>query len=223
MADIFTVSEAGGRPGIKLSNEDFYLVQPHPDDPELIFCAVADGQGGRAGGACASEVACTAAFAAFGTFAPWRLAWERPWNQILQAADLAVKQEPQAGMTTLAMLCLRPQQLIGISVGDSAVSLYNTADLQPDRLTAKQRANPPIGSGQAVGELFRSSLPTVYRLLLMTDGVWKYTGWDPIDKAVQGFQGDALLAHLQQEARPYGRGPFKDDFTLVLIERDKLS
>jgi serine/threonine protein phosphatase PrpC len=47
MVSVITFSEAGGHP----VNEDAFAVERHPADSECWLCFVADGQGGRAGGA----------------------------------------------------------------------------------------------------------------------------------------------------------------------------
>lgn len=51
---VFSHSEPGGH----LVNEDSFVVQQHQDDPSCWICTLADGQGGRAGGARASRLAC---------------------------------------------------------------------------------------------------------------------------------------------------------------------
>ena len=47
-------------------------------------------------------------------------------------------------------------------------------------LTADQRKNPPVGSGAAVFTEFTAELGHGWRVLGLTDGVWKYVGWDRV-------------------------------------------
>jgi hypothetical protein len=49
----FICSEAG----YNHLNEDTIVVQAHPENPKILLCALADGQGGRSGGAEASRIA----------------------------------------------------------------------------------------------------------------------------------------------------------------------
>ena len=57
-----------------------------------------------------------------------------------------------------------------------------------------------------------------WRLLAMSDGVWKYVGWDRIRDLAGRLSGEELLAELQVAARLPRSGQFPDDFTVVLIE-----
>jgi hypothetical protein len=52
----------------------------------------------------------------------------------------------------------------------------------------------------------------------MSDGVWKYVGWERLMQAAAASRGDALLEALKGLARLPGSGRFPDDFTLVLFE-----
>jgi len=55
-------------------------------------------------------------------------------------------------------------------------------------------------------------------VLAMTDGVWKYVGWDRVCELATRLGGDELLAALQAAARLPRTGQFQDDFTAVLLE-----
>ncbi len=50
---VFSYTEAG----YGHVNEDALALQQHPSDPTVWVCAVADGQGGQAGGGAAAQVA----------------------------------------------------------------------------------------------------------------------------------------------------------------------
>src|SRR5438105_1179083 len=54
MVAVFCHSEPGGHP----ANEDVAVVRLLPFEEACYICAVADGQGGRAGSAVAAQVAC---------------------------------------------------------------------------------------------------------------------------------------------------------------------
>ena len=57
MIHVLTYSEVGGH----RVNEDAFVARPHPVDPDSWLICLADGQGGRAGGAQASQLACKTA------------------------------------------------------------------------------------------------------------------------------------------------------------------
>jgi ABC-type polysaccharide transport system permease subunit len=52
----------------------------------------------------------------------------------------------------------------------------------------------------------------------MSDGVWKYVGWDRIIAIASRARRRLLIAELQEAARLPGSGRFQDDFTVVLLE-----
>jgi PPM family protein phosphatase len=212
MVSFQSFSAAGGHP----QNEDAFAAQLHPLDPTLWLCFVADGQGGRAGGAAAARLACQAALDVALDQPPDRLDEPVVWSGSLRSADRAVESDSAAGFTTLVGLAVLRDQVVGASSGDSAALLVT-----PDRvieLTAGQRKNPPIGSGEAIAVPFATNLDTGWRLLAMTDGVWKYVGWDRLVAAARQQRGAVLVAELERMARlPIGGG-FSDDFTVVLLE-----
>jgi hypothetical protein len=51
----------------------------------------------------------------------------------------------------------------------------------------------------------------------MTDGVWKYAGWDAVLQAPTGDAGEDTLRLLRQRAALPGSGALQDDFTLVIL------
>ena len=69
-----------------------------------------------------------------------------------------------------------------------------------------------------VGVSFGANLGPPWTVLAMSDGVWKYVGWERVIETVRRERGAALLADLQRAARLPGSGRFQDDFTVVLLE-----
>ena len=51
----------------------------------------------------------------------------------------------------------------------------------------------------------------------MSDGVWKYAGWQKIIELASEQRGQALLNAIQSAARLKGSGRFPDDFTVVMF------
>lgn len=202
MIKTYTVSETGGHP----LNEDAFLVQQSRGDAESWLVCVADGQGGRAGGGRAAQLACQT----LASSASVHL-------EALSKADTVVAADPEAGFTTFVAAVVVGDKVIGASSGDSAL-LALCGSGKTLELTAKQIKNPPVGSGNARFVPFDTTLVRPWRLLAMTDGVWKYVGWGRIRDLSRQFDGEALLAELQTAARLPRTGQFQDDFTAVLIE-----
>lgn len=208
MLHLLTFSEAGGHP----VNEDAFLADPLVGDEDRKFVCLADGQGGRAGGAKAARLACDTAGLLFSIF-------KRPWANLLESADRAVAENKDAGLTTLIGFDVSVNHVRGASCGDSAV-LVACGSGAVAELTQHQHKNPPVGSGEAVFVSFEMPLVTPWKVLAMTDGVWKYAGWDRVRGLASRLGGEELLAALRAAARLPRSGQFPDDFTVVLIEAD---
>jgi PPM family protein phosphatase len=212
MVSALSFSEPGGHP----VNEDACAVRQHPAAPDCWLCLLADGQGGRAGGARAAQLACDTALALALEHPPERLADGATWAALLGRAGAAVCADAAAGYTTLVGLCVVPGVAAGASCGDSAALLVCGGRAR--QLTAAQAKNPPVGSGKAPFLPFEARLAEPWAVLAMSDGVWKYAGWAAITQAALALRGRALLEALQARARLPGSGRFPDDFTLVLLE-----
>src|SRR6185369_1355332 len=91
----------------------------------------------------------------------------------LAHADAAVAADREAGFTTLVGLCVGADHVAGASCGDSAAVAVCGASA-PRVLTSRQWKNPPVGSGEATFVPFEMELAEPWRLLVMSDGVWKY-------------------------------------------------
>jgi hypothetical protein len=215
MIHVQTFSEAGGHAVC----EDALEVHRHPSDPDAWLGFLADGQGGQSGGAAAARIACRAAAEAARSLTPEQLADPRAWTTFLQQADAAVTAAPEAGYTTLIGLGIFGDTLYGASSGDSAVLVVSEGEDQiPRQATAHQFKNPPVGSGAATFVPFTARLAGRWAVLAMSDGVWKYAGWDRIVQAVAAHRGESLVAALQAAARLRRSGEFPDDFTIILFE-----
>jgi len=212
MIHILTYSEVGGH----RVNEDAFVARPHTTDQDSWLICLADGQGGRVGGAHAAKLACESAadLAANAPANDW--VDSSVWQSILAQADTTLATDPAAGFTTLIGLGVRSDQIAGASSGDSAAVLFSNGTAQ--ELTARQFKNPPVGSGEATFIPFEARPVRPWQLLVMSDGVWKYAGWDKIRDLAASTTGPELLTQLQDAARLRGTGAFPDDFTVILIE-----
>ncbi len=215
MVESFSFSEAGGHP----DNEDAYRVQTHPQDTDCWLCFIADGQGGRAGGGPAAQLACQAALDAALSLSSKSLMRPMAWPALLQHADAAVEQDSIAGYTTLIALCICGRNIVGASCGDSAVLLV-TGNTTVE-LTRGQLKNPPVGSGMAEPIPFAARVDIPWSLVAMTDGVWKYVGWERVREIAADRHGSAMIQALAEAAKLPRTGQFQDDFTVVLIEHQQ--
>lgn len=195
----FTV--AGGHP----VNEDAFALWPHEGGWGV---ALADGQGGRAGGGRAAQLACATVASSTGS-----------WAGRLTAADAAVAADREAGFTTLVALHIADNRVFGASCGDSA-AVAVCAGAAPKVLTSRQFKNPPAGSGEASFVPFELELTVPWRVLVMSDGVWKYASWDRVWDFAVRLSGDELIEALKDAARLKESGEFPDDFTVVLLESE---
>lgn len=207
MIRTYTFSAAGGH----VVNEDAFLVRELPSGAWLV--ALADGQGGRAGGARAAQLACRVALEEAARDP------EPDWLNAPVLADNAVAADRDAGFTTLVALRATANYVSGASCGDSA-AVAVCGGAAPKVLTARQFKNPPVGSGDATFVPFALALAAPWKLLVLSDGVWKYATWDRVWDGVAHLSGVELLAELQAAARLPATGEFQDDFTVVLLESE---
>jgi hypothetical protein len=212
MIQVATHCEAGGH----AVNEDAFVLQAHPVDAQGYLCAVADGQSGQAGGGAAARRACDAFLQVAAQATPAELMLLRVWDDILTYVDRAVGDDPQAGFTTLVAFFIARGHLSGASCGDSALVVAE-AEQEPLTLTARQSKDPPVGSGGAVFIPFSIKLHAPWTALAMSDGVWKYAGWNGVFQATAGAAGDEAIRALRQCAALPGSGALQDDFTVVML------
>lgn len=197
------------------ANEDVALVLPHPDDAGVLLCALADGQGGQAGGADAARVAAEESLRAASSFPAKELFGAAPWYAVVGAADEAVCEDDAAGYCTLVSLGVSDGGVWGASCGDSGALLVSGGrDLL---LTENQRKNPPVGSSAAHPVAFSARLHPGWTLLVVSDGVWKFVGWEHIACLAAENEGQALVAALRQAAWDANGGRLPDDFSVALL------
>ena len=177
------------------------------DGLRAVLC-VADGAGGRSGGAEAASMAveiirqnaCLMGNA-------------DSCAEVLRKMDVAIEEDPIAGETTCALAILTPQEILGASVGDSGVWLIpeNGAYVE---LTQAQQRKQFIGSGSAWPVPFRHPRQAG-GLLLATDGLLKYTSAERIIAVCRDGSADLVAQRLIELVR-YPSGALPDDVTLIL-------
>jgi PPM family protein phosphatase len=204
-------------PGGHEENQDYLEVRAVAGSSGCYVCAVADGQGGQVGAAHAAATACKNCLDMAASFRTDQLLAPSTWGDILQSADKAVAATDEAGYTTLIGFCLTETKLCGGSSGDSAVIVLNAG--QPPRiLTQHQMKNPPVGSRGAIFVPFSMRLVHPWTVLAMTDGVWKYAGYDNIFAAASEGVGESIIHKLREKCGLPRTGGLQDDFTLVIFQ-----
>lgn len=198
-------------------NDDAFAVDRHPGDPAAWLCFLADGQGGRAGGARAAQLACTAGLDVAAQTTPRRLLSPRVWRRIARRVDAAVARDPHAGLTTFVGVFVHGGRLVGVSNGDSAL-VVRSGGAPVRELTAGQSKNPPMGSGNAALTPFAATLYEPWSVVAMSDGVWHGSGRPAMLDRVATRRGEALIGALTDAARAAGHGRFPDDITIVVLD-----
>jgi serine/threonine protein phosphatase PrpC len=177
---------------------------------ETTVLVVADGAGGRPGGARAAEMMIRVVRDSLAE-SP-RCYDPRFWCNILQQADQALVEDTEAGESTAVVVAVRELSIIGASVGDSGAWLI--AETALHELTARQQRKPFLGTGMAFPAPFiLTGIPGT--LLVASDGLFNYTGHDAIGSVVRGSNLEAAARALVDLVRlPSGR--LQDDVAVVL-------
>ncbi len=179
------------------------------DGPRLVLC-VADGAGGRSGGAEAASLA-------------MKLIREDAFGlnncdacvEALRRMDEAMARDSAAGETTCALAIVTPEEIFGASVGDSGV-WWIPENGDPLNLTEGQQRKPFVGSGGAWPVPFQRRNEPGW-LLLATDGLLKYTSAERI-VGVCREQPVELAAKQLIELVRYASGGLPDDVTVILAK-----
>jgi len=203
-------------PGGKAVNEDFLLARRHPQDESVMICCIADGQGGRPNGAIAAKTACEAFFESARGVSPTKLFKDQTIPSLLQSVDGRVS--TTGGFTTLAVLVLDRNMASGAASGDSKVYARDSAG-QITEVSSKQWKNPAVGSGDAIFEPFMAHAVGGSRVLMVTDGVWKYAGYESIQRALTA-DINSVPELLQRDTLARSGSSLPDDFSLIAIQVD---
>lgn len=209
---VYRHSEPGGHE----TNEDAIGVTRYADDTLTLVCALSDGQGGQPGGALAARVAVDSCLNNARACTLGKLLNPFTWKAVGEAVDRHVAQESDAGYATFIGLAVSPAFVAGASCGDSAAALLLGDEFF--RLTERQHKNPPIGSSAARLTPFSARLDGSWKVVMMSDGVWKYAGWEAVIERCRAENGQALISSLREFAGSKTGGGLPDDFSIVLVE-----
>ncbi len=171
---------------------------------------VADGAGGLSGGAEAASMVIKMARKAADT-----LVGADPLEcvRLLAEMDRSIEADQAAGETTAVIAVVREKEIVGASVGDSEAWMVSSRGYE--RLTMGQVRKPLLGSGVAVPVSFRSAFVDG-RLLVATDGLFKYTSAEKICATVSEGDLDTAAKALVELVRLHS-GALPDDVGMALL------
>jgi serine/threonine protein phosphatase PrpC len=171
---------------------------------------VADGAGGRSGGAQAADMVIK--MVREHTSAGGNLDSTALCN-LLRNIDSALDADVDAGETTVVIVAVSPFGISGASVGDSAAWLIRGVECTD--LTRHQQRKPFLGTGVASPAPFEEA-PDSGALLLASDGLIKYTSAERICGAASLPDMELAALELLSLVR-YPSGSLPDDVSVVLL------
>lgn len=173
-----------------------------------VVVAVADGAGGRAGGAEAATAVIGAVAAASTRGDPWRGDY---WVEVLRQVDAEVAAARHGGESTAVVLALG-EHIVGASVGDSAAWILGSSGIVD--LTGSQHRRPMIGSGCAAVASFAGEV-NAGTVLVASDGFAKYAPRARVASAPAGVDLAGAVSGLIDMVR-LRSGALQDDVAVVL-------
>jgi serine/threonine protein phosphatase PrpC len=182
-------------------------VAPFAEGQLLI---VADGAGGTSGGDRAAEEV-IAQVRRLDPASTW------DWVEVLRRIDRTIH-DHGSGETTAVIVFVTDREVRGASVGDSGAWMLAGSWL--DLLEARRR-KPLLGTGNAVPVGF-GPFPMGERLLLGTDGLFKYVNAEHIDLIASRASLEKAAADLIDAAR-LPSGALQDDIAVILAEQVECS
>lgn len=177
------------------------------DGPRVLLC-VADGAGGRSGGAQAASLAVE-----FTRQGSRSLDSAEAAVNLLRRMDTSIASDPVAGETTCALAIVTPEEIIGASVGDSGIWFIPEQGPHVD-LTSRQQRKPFLGSGGAWPVSFKQPIGRGC-LILATDGLLKYTSAELISETCRAHSAETAAKHLVELVR-FPSGSLPDDVTVIV-------
>lgn len=209
---VFTYTENGAHQ----ENEDFIAaVERSENDSEILVSVLCDGQGGRPGGATASQSAVRFCLEIADESSHTKLLNPFEWLEIGKQIDKKVAETERAGLTTFIGLAVGKNFAAGVSCGDSRALLL--LDDKLFDLTDGQKKHPAVGSTIAPFRPFSAKLEGVWKILLMSDGVWKFIDANEMKRIILEHSGNALILNLKNQIIEKFR-QLPDDFSIILIE-----
>jgi PPM family protein phosphatase len=172
--------------------------------PEGYVLVLADGAGGTFGGAAAADPVLDSAPA----FSSGSVA---DCARFLENLDRRLE---NVGQTTAVVAVVSGGTVYGASVGDSGAWLIDAGGITD--FTEHQEPKPVLGSGNARPIGF-GPIPCVGRIVMATDGLFKYVPHESIRDIVSGLPLADSPAALVAAAR-LSSGTLQDDIAIIVAE-----
>jgi serine/threonine protein phosphatase PrpC len=179
---------------------------------DKAIIAVADGVGGRENGAEAAQFAIDAIRRQTNALPIGKAHY---WSDTIHALDASLLAENEAGQTTLVALCITPNTITGVRVGDSE-AWWIEQNAHHD-LTEGENKKPYLGSGAAHPFTFHHPLSTSGTLLIATDGLFKYAAKADIIALIAPQNDLEETADALVQLARGKSGTLYDDLALVLV------
>jgi len=173
---------------------------------ERLIVVIADGAGGRSGGAEAAEHAVNLI-----AKHAHELETKADCEKLLQKADTAISADTKCGETTAVVVVAREKEIYGASVGDSGAWILDGTSI--DQLTQFQQRKPFLGNGGLAVGFHKEEWGGT--LLVATDGLLKYTSREAIAATVAQADLGELPAALVGLVR-YPSGNLPDDIAIAV-------
>ncbi len=174
---------------------------------DRVVMAVADGAGGRSGGA----EAATLAIEVISQLASDLHSEEDCIDTLLKAHALIEKNDT-AGETTAVIAVIDGDEVFGASVGDSGAWIIGEDGIED--LSSEQNRKPFLGCGDIEPVGFSCS-ELEGTLLIASDGLLRYAGRDRIASAVRKSAFETVCQELVRLVR-YPSGALPDDVSIAL-------
>lgn len=182
-----------------------------------LVVVVADGAGGIAGGAVASDALVSAVRqrSLEPAFDPWS---RGGWCDLLERVDRELVLSREGGETTALVLVVGACGVLGVGSGDSET--WSVDEEHVDRLTeGLDRAR--LGHGRARPTSFHRGA-TAGTLLVATDGLFKHASERAIVACVRGSSPLGATADALVELPRMRTGIYPDDVALAIVRRAAL-
>ena len=181
---------------------------------DRIVLVVADGAGGMGGGAEAAQFICDRAMQCAKASPGNADAWE----ERLVAFDRELSVSAHGGHSAAVVAEVRNGRVSGASVGDSQAWLIDHEDNVLDLTTHRQR-KPLLGSGAARPRAFGPVDMNRRRLLVATDGLFRYAPMDHFACMARVTPAPRAPSTLSDMAR-LPNGELQDDLAIVVCDED---
>lgn len=177
---------------------------------DLFVFALADGVGGRHGGARAAQLFIEEVEESASKISKWKERSE--WGNLLEAIDNKISDDTEAGETTAIVAATDAKTISGAMVGDSSLWLINGTEVYD--VGEDKRLKPYLGYGGAMPKRFSQSINAKI-LLLASDGLTKYTSPEKIAEIIEQDDLNKAADELLDEVR-YASGAYPDDVSFIM-------